>query len=109
MQDMLVKNAKPTAVNTEPKIDEDLKAMQALLKQLNAWPAAGDEFLTLIPQLEFETGVLSQVDYEWMPQVVEDALQGVDIGSRYPAFFQKTLINSALRRSFLQALRKAVF
>jgi hypothetical protein len=39
-----------------------------------------------------------------MPRVVEDSLQGVDIGANYPAFFQKLLANSDLRQSFLNAL-----
>ena len=46
-------------------------------------------------------------DNEWLPLVVRDSLQGVDIGFQYPAFFQKLLTNPRLRRLFLSEIERA--
>ncbi len=45
-------------------------------------------------------------DKHWLPKVVDNAIQGIDIGSRHPAFFQKLVTNDDLCRIFLDALER---
>lgn len=86
--------------------DEDLLVLQKYLKRLRVWPEAGDAFLELLPQLGEQPGRPSRADFEWIPQVIQDCLTGIDIGHRYPAFFQKLLVDPDLRKAFLQKLER---
>lgn len=43
-------------------------------------------------------------DVEMLSQILDDALKGVDISTRYPDFHRKLLINPGLRRLFLDVL-----
>jgi hypothetical protein len=38
--------------------------------------------------------------------VLDDVVNGVDIGSRYPSFFHNLITNSHLRRIFLDELER---
>jgi hypothetical protein len=84
--------------------DEGISGLRQQLKQLGVWPDAADQFLALMPHSRWQNSPLVKADYEWVPRVVEDSLQGVDIGANYPAFFQKLLTNRELRQTFLNAL-----
>ena len=84
--------------------DDGIIVLRQRLKQLGVWPDAADQFLALMPHSRWQNASLVEADYQWLPQVIEDSLQGVDIGAIYPAFFQKLLANGDLRRSFLKAL-----
>ena len=85
----------------------ELWLMRNRLKELDAWPAAGDEILELVPEFNRHSPPITESDREWLPQVVRDALKGVDIGFQYPSFFQKLLMNPRLRRRFLADLEGA--
>ncbi len=87
------------------KITQELNALQIHLKKLNSWPSAGDQFLALIPKTDIPEP-LTEKEHEWLPQVVDNCLQGTDIGLRYPSFFQKLLINSSLRQAFMASLEQ---
>lgn len=89
--------------SSEP-LDEGIVTLRQKLRQLGVWPDAADQFLALMPHSRWQNSPLMETDYEWLPQVVEDSLKGVDIGANYPAFFQKLLASHDLRRSFLQTL-----
>jgi hypothetical protein len=91
-----------------PRTPNDILLMREQLKTLRAWPVAGDEYLKLMPEFNHHALPLSKSDEEWLPQVVADCLCGKDIGFKYPAFFQKLLINPRLRRFFLASLQEAV-
>lgn len=85
------------------QVSLELDVLRKHLKQLNCWPAAGDEFLALIPRTD-NAEPLSEKENEWLHQVVDACMEGTDIGFRYPAFFQKLLVNSTLRQAFLEEL-----
>ena len=87
------------------KITQELNDLQESLKKLNSWPAAGDEFLALIPKTDAPEP-LTEKENEWLPQVVNGCMEGTDIGFRYPSFFQKLLMNSILRNAFMESLEK---
>ncbi len=84
--------------------DKDLAALRERLLGLNVWPEAGDEFLALLPVSRWNAPPLNDEDNEWLLIVVRDALRGLDIGSNYPAFFQKLITNTNLRQAFLNEL-----
>ena len=83
---------------------DDVEGLRRCLIQLNAWPEAGDAFLSLIPKARWEAPPLTERDQEWLPVVVRDALEGRDLGACHPNFFQKLLTNEQLRRTFLDRL-----
>ena len=85
------------------QIKKELGALQKHLKQLNSWPAAGDDFLALIPKAD-NPEPITEKENEWLHQVIDACMVGTDIGFRYPSFFQKLLMNSTLRRSFMEQL-----
>jgi hypothetical protein len=85
---------------------QEVAQLRHLLKQCNAWPAAGDDFLQLIAKSHWNATELKQEDNQYLPQVVEATLSGQDIGAQYPSFFQKLLSYSTLRQSFIRELSK---
>jgi hypothetical protein len=82
----------------------EIVRLQETLKQLDAWPDAGDQFLALMPQSSWYAPQPSSDDHQLVPVVVEKAMNGSDIGAQYPAFFQKLLAHAGLRQDFLAAL-----
>ncbi|MCB8944729.1 MAG: hypothetical protein H6658_13350 [Ardenticatenaceae bacterium] len=86
------------------QIQPDIAALRLRLKQLNVWPAAGDQFLTLLAQTRTLPDKLTPDDREWIVLVAKDALRSCDIGARYPAFFQKLFKCPDLLQAFLTEL-----
>ena len=84
----------------------EVDALRHQLKQLKAWPEAGDQFLDLLPQIRQHASPLTESDREWITYVIDDVFNGVDIGSRYPSFFHNLITNSHLRRIFLDELER---
>lgn len=97
----------PTMLEPDKKLKGDLAVLRNCLKELQAWPAAGDDLLNLVPDFSWHSVPPTDSDNEWLPLVVRDSLQGVDIGFQYPAFFQKLLTNPRLRRIFLSEIERA--
>ena len=95
---------------TEPSAnDGDLSALRERLLGLNVWPEAGDEFLALLPVSRWDAPPLTDEDNEWLLIVARDSLRGLDIGSNYPAFFQKLITNPKLRKAFMDEIdRQAI-
>ncbi len=85
--------------------DQSIQILRRQLKNLNAWPEAGDAFLDLLEQVRGYGTTLVPADFEWLSQVADSAYQGEDIGLRYPSIFQKLLTYPELRQKFLQTLQ----
>ena len=96
-------NLKTSPELTTPH-DESLQTLRRQLKVLNAWPEAGDAFLDLLEQARGYGASLVPADYDWLGKVADSACKGEDIGSLYPAIFQKLLTFPDLRRQFLHVL-----
>lgn len=94
-------------VPTDDRQKKDLLSLRNRLKDLKAWPSAGDDLLNLVPEFYWQTPPVTESDNEWLPLVVQDSIRGIDIGFQYPAFFQKLLVNARLRRLFLAELEAA--
>lgn len=90
--------------NPQPAVD----VLRWQLKELKAWPEAGDQFVALLPQVRQQTAPLTESDRQWISSVIDDVVKGVDIGSRYPSFFQNLITNSHLRGIFLDELQKII-
>lgn len=99
-------NRKPFSAAPAPTRHSEgsIDLLRLRLKQLNAWPAAGDTFLELLDQAKDYGVTLIPTDFDWLEQVVKDVYRGEDIGSRYPSIFHKLLTFPELRKKFLQAL-----
>lgn len=97
----IASNQKPRTIKLHPEIE----ALRLYLKELNAWPEAGDDFLALMSPSHWFSANPTEQDYEWLPFVVQDAIAGFDIGIKYPAFFHKLLCLSRLRKDFLAELK----
>lgn len=81
-----------------------MAALRERLKRLKVWPEAADLFLELLPISRWQNAPLTEEDYQWLHKVIDDAIGGIDIGSRYPAFFQKLVTSSKLGQTFLDEL-----
>jgi len=84
----------------------EIAVLRRVLIEANAWPEAGDMLLDLMPLSRWDSLPVSESDFSWLPSVVEQALNGKDIGAQYPAIFQKLLTNDELRQAFLSKLAK---
>jgi hypothetical protein len=93
-----------SSLNLTAQLQPEIAALRRRLKQLNVWPAAGDQFLMLLGQTRSQPDRFTPDDYEWIGMVAKDALCSCDIGARYPAFFQKLLRCPDLLRAFLAEL-----
>ncbi|PIE81984.1 MAG: hypothetical protein CSA11_02390 [Chloroflexi bacterium] len=99
---------RPQNDNVTPT-DGNLATLRERLMAFDVWPEAGDEFLALLPVSRWQAPPLTEEDKEWAIIVVRDTLRGLDIGSNYPAFFQKLITNPKLRQAFLDELdRQAI-
>jgi len=101
-------NSRIDFLQPEKQQSNELQVLRDRLHDLNAWPVAGDEILKLMPEFNRHSPPITDSDYEWLPKVVQDSLNGVDIGFQYPAFFQKLLLNPRLRRIFIDDLMLAM-
>ena len=89
------------------QLDDGILALRQELIELQAWPEAGDDYLALMPVSEWRSPATTDRDTEWMTQVIDDALEGKDIGAAYPSFFMKLLGDATLRHIFLSKLETA--
>jgi hypothetical protein len=90
-----------TSLNLSSKLRPDVATLRMRLKQLNVWPAAGDQFLMLLTQTPRQPDSLTSNDDKWITIVAKDVLLSCDIGVRYPAFFHKLLRCPDLLQAFL--------
>jgi len=67
--------------------------------QTGEWPEGGDRLLRELGRLE-----ATPEDLETLSLAVNDALEGVDITRRYPAFYRRLLADPHLRQIFLDAM-----
>lgn len=81
-----------------------LAGLRALLDQPGNWPEKADELLAKLGQVSQPEFVSDQENETLLSLVVDDALKGVDISTRSPAFFQQMLVDQELRQAFLAAL-----
>ena len=82
----------------------DLAFLREQLQKLGVWPEAGDKFLELLPASRWDSAPITDADTRWLPVVIDGVMSGLDIGSRFPSFFQKLLMSNVLREAFLNAL-----
>lgn len=82
-------------------VQKKLAALRQALEESGTWLAKTTNHLvhhlTLNAQESIDEG-----DYEMLSLVVNDALEGVDISRRYPAYYQKMLTNPQLFEAFLE-------
>jgi hypothetical protein len=81
------------------------KQVQIKLAELRAQLEKADEKGSEIDhQLSSTASDINKEDEQMLSTVLSDALNGVDITTRYPNFFQKLLANEDMRKAFLEDL-----
>jgi len=88
----------------EKTLTTEVSVLREQLIQLQAWPEAGDQYLEMLAYSHWDMFPVYPRDYDWIPTAVKDVISGIDIGSKYPSFFQKVLTNAELRQGFLTKL-----
>jgi hypothetical protein len=83
---------------------DTLAALRALRKQPENWPEQADRLLAHLDQSSRTGDWPDHEDETLLSLAVDDALKGIDISRRYPAFFQRLLVDQALRHAFLDTL-----
>jgi hypothetical protein len=96
------------AKDTDPRgsadwVREKIAALRAML-EAGEWPATADRLLDDLRAAGEEPAALTDEDMAMLSLVLGDALQGVDVATRYPRFFEKLLANEGLREAFLDGL-----
>lgn len=85
-------------------VHRKLAALRTQLEQTGRLPETAEELLRqLLPSNQLPP-VATEEDFEMLSLIISDTLQGVDIPTRYPSFYNKLLTNSELREAFLDAL-----
>ncbi len=84
-------------------VERKLAELRARLEATGEWPESADELFQHLAQAG-QSGLSAEDADEMLAVVVSDALEGVDIAERYPAFFRRLLADAGLRQSFLDML-----
>lgn len=84
--------------------DNAFAALRALLNQSEDWPEEADQLLAHLSQSPQSSSTSDRENETLLSLAVDDALKGVDISIRYPAFFQQMLVDQDLRQAFLDTL-----
>jgi hypothetical protein len=88
------------------ELEHQIAHPRAHLETEGAWPEKADELLRqLVDQAPPQE--LTEMDLEMLSLVVNDALHGVDIQKRYPAFYQRLTEEPGLRDAFLEIFEMA--
>ena len=75
-----------------------LAALRALADQPGNWPDTADRLIANLGQIPQSDLVFDPENETLLSLVLDDALKGVDISSRYPVFFQQLLNDQDLRQ-----------
>jgi hypothetical protein len=94
---------RPDDLLSNGSAEEALNYFYRRLKQLNSSSGKVDELLKLLREMQ-EGSSVDREDEEMLSLIIDDALRGIDIASRYPVFFKKLLANEELREAFLDSL-----
>lgn len=85
--------------------ESDARAVvRNLINRPEDWPTTADELLARLSQASQPAAFSDQENETLLSLVVDDALKGVDISSRYPDFFQRLLEDDDLRQAFLATM-----
>lgn len=88
----------------EKTLTSEVQQLRKQLIEMCAWPEAGDQYLEMLAYSHWDMLKVNPRDYDWINAAASDVASGVDIGAKYPSFFQKVLTNADLRQGFLRRL-----
>lgn len=82
-----------------------LKELRRLLQETEFWPDSGDQLISdLLQPTNLNQKTSPDEDDAMLSIVVSDALIGVDIKKKYPAFYSRMLVDEELQSAFLDTL-----
>jgi hypothetical protein len=86
-------------------LKKKLEELRRNLRETGLWPETGDRLLADLSHLiNAPDPASSEEDLEMLSIVVNDALAGIDIMKKYPAFYARMLVDEELRTAFLDTL-----
>jgi hypothetical protein len=95
----------PQSDSSSDWLRKKLNELRRQLLENESWPETGDNLihdlskLTPSPQLK-----LTDEEYDMLSIVVNDALLGIDVTRKYPAFYARMIVDEELQSAFLDTL-----
>jgi hypothetical protein len=83
---------------TLSQVDQEFRQW---LHQRGFWSENAERLFLYLTQNQHMPSPISSQQKQLLEQVIEDALDGVNITERYPAFFRDLLHSALLRREFI--------
>ncbi|MCB9134784.1 MAG: hypothetical protein H6636_05110 [Anaerolineales bacterium] len=93
---------KSTPDNLRQTLAQKLAFYQTQLETAHIWPVKADELLLLAEKGHSQEA--TEADDTMLSLVINDALQGIDIQKKYPAFYKRLTEEAALRDAFLDIM-----
>ncbi len=84
-------------------IKQKLATLRSQAVEPGPWPAMADQLLALVAG-QMPSPETDESDMEMFSLVLHDALMGVDISERYPAFWGRMMAAPSLYQTFIEAL-----
>lgn len=82
-----------------------IENLRRLLQEAKPWPETAELLLNDLSRIATSPHTTSpDEDYEMLSIVVNDALIGIDVMKKYPAFYARMLVDKELRAAFLDTL-----
>ena len=95
---------RPYSTTVLNRVDQEFRQW---LQQLGFWSDTADRlFLYLIHNQHLPVPITHQ-QVQLLEQIIGEALNGINIVERYPAFFRDLLQNAALRHEFINIANQA--
>ena len=97
--------SQPQSDSSSDWLKKKLTELRHQLLETESWPETGDHLildlskLTPSPQQDF-----TDEEYDMLSIVVNDALLGIDVTKKYPAFYARMLADEELQTAFLDTL-----
>jgi hypothetical protein len=85
-------------------VQSELDSLRTRLKQTGKWQEAIDRLLEIVADTASEDKDFTLVNEDMISLIVNEAYDGVDIESRYPAMFKEMLRNGRLMQDFIEGL-----
>ena len=85
------------------RVDQEFRQW---LQQCGFWSDSTERLFLFLARSEQLPAPITDKQERLLGQVIEDALNGINIAERYPAFFRDLLHSATLRREFISVAKQ---
>lgn len=97
--------SQPQSDSSSDWLQKKLTELRHQLRETESWPETGDELIHDLSKLTpSPQEPSSDEEYDMLSIVVNDALIGIDVVKKYPAFYARMLVDEELQSAFLDTL-----